>query len=473
MLTPGQAVEQVEQLRGYHLNERQQLNLIRRYWKGAQNLPTVIPPDAPRDMKVLARIARVNVCKIVVDSLAQSLFVDGFRLSTDDDGTSSDIWKTWQANKLDARQTPIHRAAHAYGTAYTVVIPGDPYPVIRGVSPRKMTAVYTDDDPDWPAFALERCDPRGTEWKLYDDEYVYTVSRPASVRSNSDALTFVKSEGHDAGVVPVVRYLDEDDLDDDDDVELDQTIFWPGMRVPMRGQIAPLMSLQDQIDNTTFDLLVAQHWGAFRQRYVIGWTAPSEAELVKASMARMMTFADAPVEAGSEESGIKVGEFGQTDLKGYIDSREASLRHTASLSQTPAHELIGQLVNLSAEALVAAEQGRDRKVGERKTGFGESHEQTLWLAGKYQKVDVPLDAEVVWRDTSAYSFSSIVDGLGKLATMLNVPVTELWERIPGVTQQDRARWKSEYESGKAFAELSALLQAETDAGAKVAVNVTE
>jgi hypothetical protein len=460
LLTPLQAVDQVAHIRGYHLNERSQLSLIRRYWKGAQNLPIIIPADAPREMKVLARIARVNICKLVVDSLAQSLFVDGFRLNAEDDGTSSEIWKTWQANKLDARQTPIHRAAHAYGTAYTIVLPGDPYPVIRGVSPRKLTAMYTEDDPDWPAYALERCDPSGTCWKLYDDTYVYTVAKPVGVKSNSDALSFIRSDAHDAGVVPVVRYLDEDDLDDDDDVELDQTIFWPGMRVPLRGQIAPLMSLQDQVDTTTCDLLIAQHWGAFRQRYVIGWTAPSEAALVKASMARMMTFADAPAESGSEEGGIKVGEFDQTNLDGYIESREASLRHVASLSQTPAHELIGQLVNLSAEALVAAEQGRDRKVSERKTGFGESHEQTLWLAGKYQGIKVPLDAETIWRDTSAYSFSSIVDGLGKLATMLGVPPEMLWERIPGVTQQDRERWKVAAQTSGGFGDLIKILDAQ-------------
>lgn len=457
MLTPGQAVEQVEYLRGYHLSERSQLSLIRRYWKGAQNLPILVPPDAPREMKVLARIARVNVCKIVVDSLSQSLFVGGFRVDENDSGTSSEIWKTWQANKLDARQTPIHRAAHAYGTSYAVVLPGEPYSVIRGVSPRKMTAVYTDDDASWPTAALERCNPRGTVWKLYDEEAVYTIGRPTSVKSNSSALEFIGSEIHDAGVVPVVRYLDEDDLDDDDDVELDQTIFWPGMRTPMRGQIAPLMSLQDQIDVTTFGLLVAQWWGAFRQRYVIGWTAPSESALVKASMARMMTFADAPAESGDEAGGIKVGEFGQTTLDGYIESREASLKHAATLSQTPVHELVGDLVNLSAEALAAAEQGHERKVEERKTGLGESHEQTLWLAGKYQNIDVPLDAEVVWRDTSARSFAATVDGLGKLATMLGVPEQELWERIPGVTQQDVERWKAQAATGDAFDRLAQLL----------------
>lgn len=455
MLTPGQVVEQVVSLRGYHDAERSQLNIVRRYWQGVQNLPVLIPSDAPREMKTLARISRVNICKIVVDSLAQSLFVDGFRSDPTGaaDDSQSKIWKTWQANKMDARQSGLHRTAAAYGASYAIVLPGDPYPVIRPVSPRRLTAFYTDDDPDWPALALERCG-RGV-WKLYDQDAVYTVSRDPSVKSRSDALDFVSEEIHDAGVVPVVRYLDEHDLDSDDDVELDQTIFWPGMRVPMRGQIGPLMTLQDQIDVTTFGLLVAQWWGAFRQRYVIGWTAKSEQELFKAGMARLMTFEDPPAEDG--EGGVKVGEFGQTLLEGYIASREASLTHAATLSQTPVHELVGKLVNLSAEALAAAEQGHERKVGERQTSFGESHEQTLWLAGKYQNEKVELDAEVVWRDTSARSFAATVDGLGKLAQMLNVPAEELWLKIPGVTQQDVERWKASAAQGDSFDKLAQLL----------------
>jgi hypothetical protein len=455
MLTPGQAVEQVAILRGYHLAERSQLNVVRRYWKGVQSIPILVPQDAPREMKTLARISRVNVCKIVVDSLAQSLYVSGFRPGGSvDDTVTSPLWKTWQANKFDARQTPVHRTAHAYGASYVVVLPGDPYPVFRGVSPRSMTVIYTDDDQDWPMWALERCG-RGL-WKLYDEEAIYYVGRPAGVKSSSDGLTYISSEIHGAGVVPVVRYLDESDLDSDDDVELDQSIFWRDIRVPLLGQIAPIMSLQDQIDVTTFGLLVAQWWGAFRQRYVIGWTAPSEAALIKSSMARLLTFDDPPSDGGGD-GGIKVGEFGQTDLNGYLESRQASLTHVATLSQTPVHELVGSLVNLSAEALAAAEQGHERKVDERKTSFGESHEQTLWLSGQYQGIDVPLDAEVVWKDTSASTFAAIVDGLGKLATMLNVPAEELWSKIPGVTQQDVDRWKLKAQQNNSFDQLATLL----------------
>lgn len=437
------ALDMATTAKKYHDAEREPLAEIRRYWKGRQETPAVIPSGAPREVRILGRIARVNICAIVIDTLAQSTFVDGFR--TKDDADDVEVWKAWQANRMDARQTGIHRATFAYGAAYAVVLPGDPFPVIRGVSPRHMTAVY-GDDPDWPMFALERTGPK--TWRLYDEEAIYFLA------SNSDGeFDLIDTAEHGDGVTPVVRYLDEDDLDADDDIDPedhghDRRGY---VELPMRGQIAPLVPVQDQIDLTTFNLHVAQHYAAFRQRYIIGWTADDENKLLKASAAKVWTFDEDPAE-------MKIGEFEQTSPEGYIKSREASMRHAATLSQTPVHELIGEIVNVSAEALAAIEAGHDRKVGERKTGLGESHEQTLGLVGRRMNVEVPNDAQVVWRDTSARAFAATVDALGKMTQMLGIPPEELWERVPGATKQDVDRWKTAAKDGDSFKVLADLLE---------------
>ena len=467
MLTEASALSLAGQLHSSHIAERSQLDYVRRYWKGRQALPTVIPSAAPREVRVMARIARVNVIQIVVDSLAQSTFVDGFRAGNED-STDTEVWATWQANKLDARQTGIHRATFAYGAAYAVVLPGDPVPVIRGASPRALHALYGDDE-DWPVYALER--RSRSAYRLYDADAIYALRyrgepgpQPAVSQASieqarvqqggNSSWELVGTLEHGAGVCPVVRYLDEHDLDIDDEApaqRLMDTATWEMYEAPARGQVSPLMPVQDQIDLTTFGLLTAQWYGAFRQRYAIGWVAEDEKEKAQAAASQLWTFDREPDE-------MQLGEFQQTELDGYIKSREASMRHSAALSQTPAHELIGELVNLSAEALAAAEAGRDRKVDEKKTVLGESHEQTLRLAGELGGQEVPDGAQCVWRDTSARAFSATVDALGKLATMLGVPPQELWERIPGVTRQDVERWRAAFESGDAFAELSALLE---------------
>lgn len=442
-LSADRVVEQTNLLKGYHDAERKGLNTVRRYLKGMQRLPAVIPSSSPREVRVMAASSRVNMIRRIVDSLVQSTRVEGFRAKNDADDLA--MWNVWQANGMDARQEGVHRSTFAYGTAYAVVLPGDPLPVIRGCSPRNMTAVY-GEDPDWPLWALERLG-RGL-WRLYDDEASYYVSERAY-----GGFEYVSTEEHGQGVTPVVRFLDEDDLDADDEVEPE------GQRLDSResvtrGQVAPLMPLQDQVDLTTFGLQIAQHYGAFRQRYILGWMADSEKQLMEVGAAKLMTL-EGEVEG---ENAIKVGEFGQTSTDSFIKGRESTIRHMAVMSQTPLHELSPDQANpTSAEALAALEAGHDRKVDGHKALLGESHERMMRLVGRMVGVDVPDDAEVRWADTSATAFAARVDALGKMSALLNIPPQELWPWVPGATRQDVERWKVAAAEGDAFSQLTDLL----------------
>ena len=50
-------------------------------------------------------------------------------------------------------------------------------------------------------------------------------------------------------------------------------------------------------------------------------------------------------------------------------------------------------------------------------------------------------AQVVWRDTTPRSLGQVVDALGKMSQMLEVPPRELWERLPDVSDSDIHRWQ--------------------------------
>jgi hypothetical protein len=115
----------------------------------------------------------------------------------------------------------------------------------------------------------------------------------------------------------------------------------------------------------------------------------------------------------------------------------------STISQVPPYHLLGQIANLSAEALAAARDGLDRKVGELQSILTDSWRNTYRLSAKAAgNMDGwnDLNGSVIWRDTSARAFSATIDGLTKVAQMLGVPVEELWKRIPGVTSDDVAAW---------------------------------
>jgi hypothetical protein len=189
----------------------------------------------------------------------------------------------------------------------------------RSGDPRRLAAQLTamyGEDPDWPMWALERSAAASGS---------STTRRPSTTSPRRRGEASPTRRQHDVRSVhrgararrrrrPGRRYLDEDDLDATTRSASDAGDD-PGLNAPTRGQIAPLMSIQDQIDLTTFGLLVAQWYAAFRQRYVIGWVAETRPQKMKAaprSSGRSRTTDDG-------DGGVKVGEFGQTDLDGYIE----------------------------------------------------------------------------------------------------------------------------------------------------------
>lgn len=382
-----------------------------------------LPSGVPDEVRALAQLSRVNLTRYVVSARVQSMYVDGFQTPEAPDNTAA--WDVWQRNGMDARQIGVHRAALTYGAAYVVVLPGDPAPVVRGVSPRKMTVGYGDDD-QWPVAGLEQ---RGGKcWRLIDRTSVYELRG-----EDGGGLTFVSVSEHGAPNCPIVRFRDTIDLD-----------------VDVEGVVEPLIPLQDQVNITSFGLQVAQHYGAFRQRYIIGWLAETEAAALKTGASRLLMFEDSPDD-------VKVGEFAQTELRGYIESREATIRHLATVSQTPVHELMGQFVNISAEALEAARASHSAGVEENRTAVGEAWEQVLNLATVLGGGEPDPSASVVWRDTRVRSLKEASEAFGNLVEKLGVPPRALWPRIPGVAQHELARWEALADEPDAFADLAAIL----------------
>ena len=438
-----EAVSTARRLLKLREGEQGRLDRIQQYMCGKHD-SVYVPRGAKAEYRWLIERARVNILPLVVTVVAQNMYVDGYRPAGSDENAAP--WAVWQANRMDARQHGIHRSVLTYGAAYAVVMPGKPVPVITPFSPRRMTALYADPvNDEWPILAVEdrlenTAKGQRRVVRLYDDTSRYTlVGKADGSQLAPDGDQWMMQ--HNLGVCPVVRYVNTEDLDGDGVI----------------GEVEPLIDTQDQLNMTTFNLLMAQQYAAFRQRWVTGMAPPQDEN--GNPMEPFRSRVDGLFVA--EDVDTKFGEFGATDLKGYLDSRESTIRHVATLSQVPPYHLLGQMVNLSAEALAAARDGLDRKVDERESLCGEGHEQTLRLAGLAAGDTVAWGdtaAQVVWRDTSARSLAQTVDALGKLVTMLGVPPQELWERVPGVTQTDVERWKTAAEQGDAMGRLNGIIE---------------
>lgn len=417
--------------------ERERLSRLDRWWRWDHEDPHS-PTSTTVEYRELIARAQTPWLGLVVTACAQELYVDGYRSADADEESAA--WAHWGANGLDRRQTGVHRAALGYGYSFASVVRGrstlgDVMPVVRGISPRNAIAFYDDPaEDDWPRYFLSVSPARidgsmGWSAKFWDDEAIHRLQIDASGR-----VTYIDHLIHGTGVCPVVRFANQLDLEGRAD-----------------GEVEPFIPLAGRIDQTVFDRLVVQRFGAFVVRYITGMTKPStpeeEAALKRLSVDSIL-FTEAP--------DAKVGALPATPLDGFIRAAESDLDTLAAVSQTPAHELRGQVENLSADALVAARMSLTRKVEERKHAFGQSWEQTLRLCARVMgDTDGARDmsAQVRWRDMEGRSLSQAADALGKFAQTLEVPVEMLWERIPGWTQTDVERAKALRAEGGGMAAL--------------------
>lgn len=387
-------------------------------------LSVQVPDSAPPLMREIARKSETNYLPLLVKTFAQVIKAEGYYSASDDGARSPWFW--WQRNRMDSRQTGLTRSILAYGTSYASALPavdgvGSPGVRISTYSPRRMTAAYADVDDEWPVLALVAQDDR--RWTLMDETHAYYFGlEPTSGRSYG-TMVFIEAREHGLGVVPVVRYQDRHLL--------------AGEQMTM-GVIEPLMVIQERINETTFQMMVAQYFAAFRQRYVLGWVPEEEGQRLRAGAAQVWYIDKDP---GS----VKLGEFEATAIAPYLDSAASAKRDFAAVGQIPAQSLgVDGISNISDATLAGLEAAKNREAGEISTSIGESHEQLLRLCAHIDgnaAAATDFTSEIRWRDFESRSFAQTVDGLVKLATGLGLPAEVALEDVPGMTEQKLARVK--------------------------------
>ncbi|MCT2594222.1 phage portal protein [Streptomyces sp. N2-109] len=426
--------------------DRPRLDTIDDNIRGDQADP-YIPQNASDLYLTLVQRCKTNILPLLVKTPAQTLAVDGYTRSDSNGSEEAPAeWVAWQDNRMDARQASVHRAALQYGQSYVTVLPKDgedSVPVFRGVTPRLMHAAYTDPAADaLPKWAFQLEQQQETEgvavrgW-LYDSTTVYELmvggkkgpevisSRPHGVQINGEP------------VCPVVRFAPDIDLEG-----------------RVTGVVEPMIVIQDRLNQTVFDLLVAQTFGSFKVRTVSGMAPefrrdPETGEILVDTNGRPIAIpvrADASRLLMAPDADTKFNTLDETPLSGFLEAIDMAVKHMSVVSQTPPHYLLGSIINIGAEALAAAESALQRAVQEYKNALGESWETAMMIAASIQGGTPDPRAQVNWKDVESRSLVSTVDALGKAVQLLKVPPRAMWTRIPGVSSTDAEQWAQMQES---------------------------
>lgn len=438
MLSNAEAIALAGQLEKDAGVEWARLRRFVRYSRGLQKMPW-LPDNTESEYRDIAKKSASNWIDLVIRAVAQGLRVDGYG----DESEDSPVWESaWQANGMDARQAALHRAVLTCGYGYLLVFPAEGGGVVmRPEAATKMFAVYDDPGDEWPLVVVRKISDKKLE--LYDADARYTIDGTGAGRR-------VSVVEHGQGVPPVVQMRSSLDL----------------LGLP-QGEVEPVIPIQDRIVDATFTLQMVGKYGAFPQRWIAGMKVLAGLDddgnpltpQVKAYVDHILM---------AEDADTKFGQFAAADLNQYVAALEAHIRHLAAITQTPPHYLLGSLVNLSAEALAAAESGLQRKINDKRSVLGEGYEQALRLAAGIlgdEEAAMDTSSQVHWQDVESRSLAQVADALVKLQT-LGVPLSVLLPMIPTLTKTDVDQALAEIEEGGGVDALARrLAEAATPAAA--------
>lgn len=430
---PGEPLWWLDRLWDELQERRKYAEMVRDYYCGDHPLADIT--DKARDaFRRLLRQARSNYVGLVVDATAERIQVDGVRIGEQREG-DAEAWRIWQANNLDADADLLITEAVKVGRAFVLVAPNPTdasTPIVTAEDCTQAIVAYKPGSRRERAAGLKVWED---DWTgdlmatvyLPDGLYKYEAPKPQQGTGGKPRWVQRSVEGeawpapNPLGVVPLIEMQNRPDL-----------------LGGCMSEIEDVLDIQDRINKTLIDRMMAQEFAAFRQRWMTGYEVPVDesgqpVEPFKAAVDRLWVI---------EDENVKVGEFGATDLGPYLNAVEADVKDMAARTRTPSQYLLGAMVNISGDALKAAESGLVSKVRQRQRPFGEAIEEVVRLYLQAAGDDRDLSAiEVIWHNPEFRTEGELVDALVKMST-LGVPREALWERW-GASQTEIAQWREQ------------------------------
>jgi Phage portal protein, SPP1 Gp6-like len=385
------------------------------------------PPDQPIDpsygysgaFKRLREMARGAWARLVVDTIAERLAVQGIRTTLGEDADRA-AWDLLQANRIDSDQADVHREAFIVGVSYVSVAgggedvrltPETSLEVVHEHAPgdRRVVAaalkVYELERAMWVA---ELYTPR--EVAVWTAEYRSADRDPFAAGARPPWNEEPTVSANPLRAVPFVPFENR-----------------PTAATPGESELRELVPIMQRIQEIELAKLVAAHTAVFRQKWATGLRVPRDPETGKPiepftqSIQRLWV---------NEAPDGRFGTFEATEIAQYLRAIDAEIAELAAISRVPSYYLVQtELANPpSAESLLAAESGLVAKCVDRQGSFGESWEQVVRIGARAVGEDALADdvgLEAIWRVPERRNPAIVADAATKLQAV-GIPTTEVW-----------------------------------------------
>ena len=387
------------------------------YYDSTHPLPVNLPKFRQPYLDML-RLARTPWARLVVDTTAERITAQGFRIDTQ--APDAAVWQMFQRSRMDHLQRQVHREALITGAGYVSVWPDEAgNPRMMPESSLQVAHETAAGDMDTVVAAIKVWPDSVQEvWRLdlflADGIYRYWApwSKYGQIVPKGDVWEIMDALPNAAGAVPIVPFVVRRD--------------WNGYG---RSELADLVPLINRFEVLTSDLLVASSYGAFKQRWATGLEIPvdpetgEEVEPFNAAVDRLWI---------SESEQTRFGSMDATDLGPIVRTIDNVVAQISAVSRIPSSYFVqSELANPpSADSLEASEVNLISKIRERQDAFGAGWEQvvaySLRILGD-ARADI-AKIETIWKDPRSRSEAQVLDSATKMAAV-GIPQEAIWEYI--------------------------------------------
>lgn len=438
--------------------QQEHFDLVNAYYCGEPKKMPWLPDQAQNDLRRLIHLTRSNYMGLVVDAMVERMQVEGFRVN-DSESSDDKTWAIWQWNNMDSASDQVLLESAIGGKAYILVAPNPDRPerpLIYPEHPTQAVVAYV------PGTARRQ---RAAALKVWRDEWTgltyATLYLPDALYKFQSsrvvaraAVAWVEPTGRDTSVGAEPTWVPRvgEDFEQPNELGVVPMVEIPNNPRLLTGgvsEIEDVIPIQDRVNKTLADRMMAQDYGAFPQKWAVGFPSEDEdgnPQRVNVGKDRMVT---------SDIAETQFGQWAAAPLDPYSNAKREDVKDIASRTRTPAQYLLGEMSNVNGETLKAAESGLISKVRQRFRTSGEGLEEVARLARQAAGLGGEDESmETMWRNPEFRTEGELVDGLVKMST-LNVPDEALWGRW-GASPLEVERWKKMREDANAIDPIGQL-----------------
>jgi hypothetical protein len=350
----------------------------------------------------LFREFAMNLCPAVCDAVRDKLKTAGFGVEdAGENGVAaigSEVERIWDRSRMRIRSGEVHKEALKNGDAYVIVWPGtDGKATVYPNRAANVTVTYDEESPGRILHAAkywQAADKRARLNLFYPDRTETFISENSEDAFLPEADHFARSAEieNPYGVVPVFHFANNAD------------IGFPG-----RSEFDAAIPVQDGLNKSVLDMLVAMEYSAYRQRWAAGIELEQDPDTGEIK---------APFHAGIDHVWVSsnpdstFGDFRSADLEQFLKVKESFRIDVACVTGTPLHYLQPSTKGFpSGESLRKAEARFLSKVRDRQEAFGQVWADAMSFALRVQSGITDVRLLTKWEDAAAISLRERLENI--------------------------------------------------------------